>query len=310
MNLPTTTTATESPLALLLDPARFEHLQRVGAMIAMSPLFPEHLRGKGDMKQATANAVLVLNMANRLREDPLTVAQNIYFVSGRPGWNTSYMISKANMHGVFKGPIDWEVTGEGADLSVTAFGILSGTGKRVQATCSMAMAKAEGWTKNTKYQTMPEQMLRYRSAAFLIRLYCPEVMVGIPAGVEVESPSMRDVTPAETEAGNPVSEERAAPAEKPVPKPRAAATTSKPTPPVEEAEVTEAEPEPTNEPNAEPEGQAYDFKAVYNGVMSDLLDSGSVSGVKGHWGERGLDAMESGAPDLFAKLQSEFASYE
>jgi len=52
-------------------------------MLAMSPLFPEHLR-KGSMESALANGVLVINMAMRLREDPLTVAQNIYFVGGKP----------------------------------------------------------------------------------------------------------------------------------------------------------------------------------------------------------------------------------
>ena len=130
---------------------------------------------------------------------PLTVAQNIYFVGGKPGWNTTYMIAKANMHGVFKDPIDWEVTGKGEDLSATAFAILAGTGKRVQMTADMEMAKAEGWTRNTKYKSIPETMLRYRSAAALIRMYCPEVMIGIPAGIEVET-EMRDVTPSRAQA--------------------------------------------------------------------------------------------------------------
>ena len=188
MNLPVKTTS-----SLLMDPESFNHMQRVGSMLALSPLFPEHLR-KGSKDIAIANGVLVMNMAARLNEDPLTVAQNIYFVSGKPGWSSSYMIGKANQHGVFKNPISWEIKGKGESLSVTAFGELSSTGKRVEVTCDMAMAKAEGWTKNSKYQSMPEQMLRYRSATFLIRLYCPEVMVGVPAQVEIEL-GMKDVTP-------------------------------------------------------------------------------------------------------------------
>lgn len=187
------TIAAESPLGLLMDMQRFEHLQRVGKMLALSPLFPQHLRG-GAIEVGIANGVLVLNMAHRLREDPLTVAQNIYFVGGRPGWNTTYMIAKANQHGVFRDVIDWEVKGRGDTLSATAFAILSGTGKRVSVTCDMEMAKKEGWTKNAKYQSIPEQMLRYRSAAFLIRLYCPEVMIGVPSAIEIELEA-RDVTP-------------------------------------------------------------------------------------------------------------------
>lgn len=185
--------AISGPLSLLMDVPKFEHMCRVGKMLALSPLFPQHLRG-GSIEQGTANAVLVLNMANRLNEDPLSVAQNIYFVGGRPGWNTTYMIAKANQHGVFRDPIDWDIKGKGDTLSATAVGILSGTGKRVQVTCDMEMAKKEGWTKNSKYQSIPEQMLRYRSAAFLIRLYCPEVMIGVPSAIEIELEA-RDVTP-------------------------------------------------------------------------------------------------------------------
>lgn len=197
MNALTTHTAqapqVNSSLSLLMDIQKFEQMCRVGKMLAISPLFPQHLRG-GSIEQGTANAVLVMNMANRLNEDALTVAQNIYFVGGRPGWNTTYMIAKANQHGVFRDPIDWDIKGKGDTLSVTAFGILSGTGKRVQVTCDMEMAKKEGWTKNAKYQSIPEQMLRYRSAAFLIRLYCPEVMIGVPSAIEIELEA-RDVTP-------------------------------------------------------------------------------------------------------------------
>jgi hypothetical protein len=181
-------------LSLLMDPVRFDHLQRVGKMLALSPLFPEHLR-KGGLEQSIANAVLVLNMANRLNEDPLTVGQNIYFVGGKPGWSTSYMIGKVRQHGVFRDPIDWEYSGSADSLSVTAFAVLSSTGRKVSFTCDMAMAKAEGWTKNPKYQSMPKVMLSYRSAAFLIRLYCPDVMIGVPMAVENELVSMRDVSP-------------------------------------------------------------------------------------------------------------------
>jgi len=183
-----------SSIALLMDPVRFDHLVRVGKMLALSPLFPSHLRG-GSLDAGTANGVLVLNMAQRLNEDVLTVAQNIYFVGGRPGWNTTYMIAKANQHGVFKDVIDWDVKGAGDTLSVTAFAVLKTTGRRVSVMLDMETAKKEGWTKNAKYQSIPEQMLRYRSAAFLIRLYCPEVMIGVPSIIEIEMESARDISP-------------------------------------------------------------------------------------------------------------------
>ena len=180
--------------SLFLDPTRFEQAQRAAKALSLTPMMPEHLR-KGDRDTALANAMVILDMAERLREHPLAVAQAIFFVGGKAGWSSSWMIGKANQSGVFRDPIDWEINGKGDTLSVTAYATLSATGKRVQVTCDMAMAKAEGWTKNPKYQSMGEQMLRYRSAAFLIRLYAPEVLFGLPAQIEVETGGMIDVTP-------------------------------------------------------------------------------------------------------------------
>lgn len=227
--LPAKPSAAASAMPAMMEPATFDHMLRVGKILAESPLFPAHLR-QGDRNTAIANGVLVMNMALRLNEDPLTVAQNIYFVGGKPGWITSYMIAKANQHGVFSERISWTVTGEGDDLSVTAHARMASTGERVSATADMEMAKAEGWTKNPKYKSMPAQMLRYRAATFLIRLYCPEVMVGMPSQVEVEDGGMRDVSPADfTENANAVVEKAA--------------------PPVDEVEDA---PEPVKEPKPEP----------------------------------------------------------
>jgi len=43
----------------------------------------------------------------------------------------------------------------------------------------MSEAKAEGWTSNAKYKTLPELMLRYRAATLLIRTHIPEVLNGM-----------------------------------------------------------------------------------------------------------------------------------
>jgi hypothetical protein len=242
----TTSLAIRPPVGMM-DPVVFDHMQRVGKVLALSPLFPEHLR-KPDINTAVANAVLCLNMATRLNEDVLTVAQNIFFVNGRPGWNATYMIAKANDSGKFSEEIDWIIEGKGMELSVTAFAVLARSGKRVESTLTMEIAKAEGWTKNSKYQTIPQQMLSYRSAVFLIRLYCPEVMIGVPSIVELEDdPSnARDVTPREPEPaslnvfGEPKAEPEPAPAVKPPATPRSRAKAPA-APAPEPAPVTVAE---------------------------------------------------------------------
>ena len=49
----------------------------------------------------------------------------------------------------------------------------------------MRMARQEGWTKNSKYQSMPELMLRNRAATFFGRQYIPDLLLGVQTSEEV-----------------------------------------------------------------------------------------------------------------------------
>jgi hypothetical protein len=191
-----------APVAAVTQSAeaeRFSLMQRQARMFAMSPLIPEALR-KGSPEQAMANCYIAMSIADRMGEDRMTVMQNIHIIHGTAGFKSSYMIARANASGKFSEEIDWEETIENGNLTVTAFAVLAKTGRRVEMPVDMAMAKAEGWTSNKKYQTMPKVMLRYRSAAFLIRLYAPEVMLGHQTADEIE-----DVRYAATPAAKPLT---------------------------------------------------------------------------------------------------------
>lgn len=166
--------------SILFDSSAFEQAQRVANLLSKSQLVPQHLQGK------PADCFLALHMAHRLGEDPLMVAQNIVIIQGTPGWKSQFLIARANRAGVFKSRITFEEYGSGDDLEVVARATLADTGQEVTAKATMAMAKREQWTKNPKYQSMPEQMLAYRSGCFLIRKYCPEVTLGYQAAEEVE----------------------------------------------------------------------------------------------------------------------------
>ena len=52
----------------------------------------------------------------------------------------------------------------------------------------MENAKKDGWIdrNGSKWQTIPELMLRYRAAAFFVRQYAPEVAMGIQTREEIE----------------------------------------------------------------------------------------------------------------------------
>lgn len=175
--------------SLLFDPARFDHAQRVAKMFASSKLVPSHLQGN------VADCAIALHMAERLGEDPLVVMQNITVINGRAGWSAQYMIGRANRSGMVKGRIRWRTDGTGDGMVVTAIATLADGDEDITASASMAMAKAEGWTRNVKYASMPEHMLRWRSATMLIRLYMPEIMLGIPAADEVEDVSYAVMPP-------------------------------------------------------------------------------------------------------------------
>jgi hypothetical protein len=159
-------------------------------IIAKSDIIPDHYKGK------PSNVFIAVQTAYRMGLDPMLVMQNTYIVSGKLGMNTTFAISLANNSGLFESGIRYREHGEGADMAVTAYTNLKKTGEEIAYTFSMKMAQAEGYTRNSKYRTMPGLMLRYRAATLLIRTHAPEVMNGMHMVEELE-----DVT-SEKEVGS------------------------------------------------------------------------------------------------------------
>lgn len=169
------------PMDALLNVDKFEQLQRCAKLFSSSDLVPEQFRGK------VANCFIGLQMALRLGVEPFMFLQNCYIVHGKPGIESKLAIALANSRGVFRGGIRYEMFGEGKTRGCIAYGTHAKTGDRCEATCDMALATAEGWTKKSgsKWLTMPELMLKYRAAMFLIRTHCPEVIMGLQSVEEL-----------------------------------------------------------------------------------------------------------------------------
>lgn len=162
----------------------FDQLQRAAKLLAASTLVPKEYQGN------LPNCVIALNMANRIGADPLLVMQNLYLVHGRPGWSSQFLIATFNQCGRFSA-MRFEFKGaEGRDdWSCRAWATEKSTGERIEgAWISIAMAKAEGWTTKTgsKWKTMPQQMLQYRAASFLVRAYAPELSMGLQTQDELQ----------------------------------------------------------------------------------------------------------------------------
>lgn len=164
-----------TPRDVLSTPEAMQHAWRIGGMMAASPMVPDHLRGN------QSACTMTFAMAMRLGADPMMVAQEMFLVHGRPGFSAKFMIARLNQSGKIKGRVRWRVN-KGKDapggMAVTAYAIDAETGEEYEATVDLEMAKADGWAKNTKYRTLPEFMLRYRSVSFLVRFYFPEIMSG------------------------------------------------------------------------------------------------------------------------------------
>lgn len=160
-------------------------------IMAKSDIIPQHYRNK------PANVFIAVQTAYRMNLDPMLVMQNTYVVGGKLGMNTTFAISLANNSGLFANGIRYKVAGQGNDLRVTAYTNLKKTEEEISYTVTMKEAQAENWTKNTKYRTLPELMLRYRAATLLIRTHAPEVMNGMHMIEELEdvSAASKDVTP-------------------------------------------------------------------------------------------------------------------
>ena len=182
----------------------FALLQRMANMFVSSTLVPEQFRGKDNY----GNCVIALNMAQRLGADPLMVMQNLYVVYGTPSWSSKFMIAMFNQCGRYES-IHYEETGKkGTDTQgVIAWAKEKSTGEILKGPeVTIKIAKDEGWygKNGSKWKTMPDQMLRYRAAAWFIRTTAPELAMGLQTVDEVKDTI--DVTP-QTIMKEPLAEE-------------------------------------------------------------------------------------------------------
>ena len=164
----------ETALALVeADTRKFELLQREAKLLSASSLVPKQYQGN------IADVVVAMNMARRMNADPLMVMQSLHIIHGKPGWSAQFLIASFNACGKF-GAVYYDFNEDKSEC--TAKTVEIATGREIAGpTVSLEMAKAEGLATKTgsKWKTMPELMLRYRSAAFLIRTTAPEIGLGL-----------------------------------------------------------------------------------------------------------------------------------
>ena len=186
-----TTTNQEGNSSIYQSVDSFEFAQRQAKSLCESDLVPKSYQGQ----KGLSNCLVALEMSKRMNLSPLTVMQNLNIIHGTPSWSAQFISSQILGCGRFNN-FDYVVSGEGSSLSVYCEAIRVEDSKKVKGTTvSMKMAREEGWTKNSKYASMPEVMLRNRAATFFGRQYIPDLLLGVQTSEEVVDIQPLDVTP-------------------------------------------------------------------------------------------------------------------
>ena len=184
--------------------------------LAKSNLVPKEFQGKPE------NILIAMEISQRTGSSLLAVMQSLNIIQGRPTFGSKYIIAAINSTGKFS-PLRFQFGEESEEREVThSYSIWENSvkvKKEVKAkiknrTCkayctdkstgeilyspevSLEMAVQEGWyTKDgSKWKTMPDLMLMYRSATMFGGIYAPEVTMGMSSKEEIED-IIIDVTP-------------------------------------------------------------------------------------------------------------------
>lgn len=169
---------------LLLNTKALAMINRLADRYSNSGMVPDTYKGKPD------NCFTALELAARMNVSPMLIFQNLYIVQGKPSWAGQACKALIDGCGKFRDS-EYIMTGSVLDGTRGCYlqAVNTRTGKLIKGTeITLKMAMDEGWsTKNgSKWKTMPEQMLKYRAAAFFARTECPEALMGFQTADEVE----------------------------------------------------------------------------------------------------------------------------
>lgn len=145
-------------------------------LLSKTDMIPAAYRGK------PGNCFIAIDMAARMNVSPLLVMGMLNIVQGNAGWNGQGCIALINNCGRFT-PIKFEeeLKPDGY-FSCIAYATDKASGEVLRSTkVDRTLAQACGWLdKNGSYwKKMPQQMARYRAAAFFARAYCPDALMGL-----------------------------------------------------------------------------------------------------------------------------------
>lgn len=161
----------------------FELAQRAAKALSLSSLVPKEFQGN------LPNCIIALELAQRIGASPLLVMQNLYVVYNRPAWSAKFLIASFNQCGRFTAiRYKWSGTEGKDDWGCQAWAGEKSSGEEIVGPLiTIALAKKEGWysKQGSKWQTIPQLMLMYRAAAWLVNTHAPEISMGLNTEEEI-----------------------------------------------------------------------------------------------------------------------------
>jgi hypothetical protein len=315
----------------LFSTAEFELTYRVAKALSATSMVPPQYRQviqkyntdgtpKGapiENPSGIANTMVALNMAARLNTDVLMLMQSLVVVEGRNSWSAQWVIAQIEASPKYTG-LRWTVVNKGPkkisytenewidgvkqvaikevtldNIEWTAWTTRASDSEPIRSVVDMEMAVKEGWyqRKGSKWQTIPDQMGKYRSATFLGRLTVPDRLLGL--GTEEEIRDTIDVHPdgSFTDPLQPAAKPSKRPAAAPVAKDPAPAEEAQPATaaagpaPAEPAPSEPAARTPAPEPAFEwAEAMAARVRSATSDAELDVIDGelGAVAGSEAH----------------------------
>lgn len=206
----------------VFSPGSYDKSLEICTALSKSNLVPKDFQGKPE------NILIAMEISQRTNSSLLAVMQSLNIIQGRPTFGSKYIIAGINSTGKFS-PLRFQFEEEDSEREVTFSYTVWENGqkskregktkirnRKCKAYCtdkqtgeilyspevSLEMAVQEGWyTKDgSKWKTMPELMLMYRSATMFGGIYAPEVTMGMSSKEEIEDisdmiPPVKTVNP-------------------------------------------------------------------------------------------------------------------
>lgn len=211
----------DSPVAFIMDTARFEHTQRISQLMAACAFMPDHL--VKDKSSAVANCTLVLSQALRWQMDPFAIAPETYVVGGKLSYQGKLIAAVVNARAKLSRSLDAVYSnGKGDALAAVVYGsrepipkeakehlvkyaneddMNAVTELKFMGVMAIRVSVGQCKTANKMWTADPQQKLFYTGATKWARRFCPELMLGVITDEDIERMSHQGATvsaPAET----------------------------------------------------------------------------------------------------------------